>query len=437
MMVVSTIVIFPCLIVRPGIIANLATFIERQSLMLSIVRKYHAAFSGLSRGVWIISTALFVNRSGAMVLPFLTLYFRKELHFTDAQSGILLSSYGIAAIAGTLLGGKITSRIGGIRTQYISLATTPLVFLLLGRATHFAEVAFYMALLALTAEAARPAATTATTQFAASENHTKALALNRMAVNLGTTFGPFVGGLLATMDFHLLFAFNAIAIELSLLLLFCNFGLAPISRRHVGRRPENHAVVPTSPWRDGQFMLVMFWTLVTAIVFFQLLCTYPLYLQDVYHLSEFHIGMLMAINTIVIVLFEMVLIDYVRRFNIFSVIAIGSLLSCVGLGMMSFGTGFVFCAITVLVWTMGEMLAMPLTAAYVARSSSDENRGEYMGVYTSTYAIALVIAPIIWMSLYRINVQYVCYASLLIGIVVFFGLQSFNWAPVIKRPALD
>ena len=404
-------------------------------MIQTIVRKYVAAYSGLSREVWVISMALLVNRAGAMVLPFLTLYFRKELGFSLKDSGLLLSCYGLAAIVGTLLGGKLTAWIGGIRTQYISLAGAPPIFLLLGQADSIWEVAFFLALLALFAEAARPAATTATTEFAAPENHTKALALNRMAVNLGTAIGPFIGGYLAAVDFGLLFTCNAFSIQASLLLLFCNFTFAKyrIPRPKTTNKDKNRV----SPFFDSRFMLFMLLTLATGIVFFQIICTFPLYLHDVYNMSEEHIGAMMAINTLVIVAFEMVLIDYVRRFNKLTVIAIGSLLSCLGFGLMPFGTGFVFCALTVLVWTMGEMLAMPLTAAFVAQSADDENRGKYMGVYTSTYAVALVVAPLIWMALYRIDVHLVSYVSIAIGVVVYFAFQSFRLAPVIKQPALD
>ena len=400
-----------------------------------IIRKYVAAYSGLSREVWVISMALLINRAGAMVLPFLTLYFRKELGFSEFHSGILLACYGVAAIGGTLLGGKLTTVIGGIRTQYLSLSLTPPMFLLLGQADSFVEVATCMALLAICAEAARPAATTATTQFAAPENHTKALALNRMAVNLGTAIGPAVGGFLATIDFGFLFTCNAFSIQVSLLLLFCNFTFSKY--RIPQAKNVDKSVKAISPFADGQFMLFMLLTLLTGIVFFQLICTFPLYLHDVYKMSEAQIGAMMSINTLVIVAFEMVLIDYIKRFNMLTIIGIGSLLSCLGFGLMPFGTGFVFCALTVLVWTMGEMLSMPLTAAMVAQSSNDKNRGEYMGVYTSTYAVALVVAPLIWMTLYRIDVHLVSYASIVIGILVYFAFKSMRVAPVIKQPALD
>jgi len=42
----------------------------------SSLRTYRNAYTGLSRSTWLLSLIMLINRSGTMVVPFMTLYMR-------------------------------------------------------------------------------------------------------------------------------------------------------------------------------------------------------------------------------------------------------------------------------------------------------------------------------------------------------------------------
>jgi MFS family permease len=128
-------------------------------------------------------------------------------------------------------------------------------------------------------------------------------------------------------------------------------------------------------------------------VFIQVLITFPLYMRDVYGLAENRIGQLLAVNTVMIVVLEMILMEKIRKYPLTRMINISFVLLGVGLGLMPLGRGFAFAAFTVAVWTFGEMLSMPLVSALIAGRAGDAVRGRYMGVFSFVFSLAFIVAP--------------------------------------------
>ncbi len=114
---------------------------------------------------WWLAGVMLINRCGTMVMPFLTLYLTRHLHFSIAQAGYIMGIYGIGCVAGAWLGGVLTDRTGAGRVQFITLLLHGLVFLVLGRLEQFYSVAIFAALLGLVGEAFRPANAAATAYF--------------------------------------------------------------------------------------------------------------------------------------------------------------------------------------------------------------------------------------------------------------------------------
>src|SRR6478672_2678619 len=101
--------------------------------MLSpVVNLYRSAFSGLTRENWWLSVTLLVNRSGTMVVPFLTLYLTNYHHFSIARAGLVMGLFGAGAIAGGFIGGRLTDNFGFYPIQLAALSGGGLFFILLG-----------------------------------------------------------------------------------------------------------------------------------------------------------------------------------------------------------------------------------------------------------------------------------------------------------------
>lgn len=385
-----------------------------------IARQYLASFRGLSPQVWLVAVTILINRSGTMVLPFFALYATSELGLSVTASGRLLAIYGVGAVAGNWLGGWFTGKFGPFVVQFGSLTLAAVGFLLLSTAHETITVGACLFLLSLVGEAYRPASATATTLLAPPNLHTRAFALNRLAVNLGMSIGPVLGGFLAEVGFNYLFYADAATCFLAALFVAATLGLRP--PEELDHAEPNRLGNVGSPWRDGQFLAVMALLFLAGMVFFQLMGTYVLYLEEHFHFTKPMIGGMLAINTVLIVLVEMPVILHTERFSRLRMLACGCALFGLGFGLLPLGRGFAFAAALMVVLTAGEILESAPSLAYVSGRGTRANRAAYMGFYSMTMSAAFVLAPLVGMSIYAIHPDWLWYACLVICTVVAGGL---------------
>jgi len=360
-------------------------------------RLYSQLFTGLPREVWFLCLVTFVQRSGTMVLPFLTLYLTQRKSFSVQEAGAVLSLYGVGAIVGSYVGGWLSDRIESIPTQIVSLclATAALVGLSLMHSP--LSIIVVVVLWSIVAESMRPANGAALAEMSPPDLHVRAFGLRRLSTNLGMSIGPALGGFLVTLSYHWLFVIEA---GVGLLAAGLLWGLLlpasrPVSSSH---QPDPSLVAVNtprqSPWQDTVFLTILVLTSLIVIVLFQLFGAYPLTLAEVHHFPSYTIGFVFTLNTLVIVVCQMPVLHVVERFDTLRVIGIGAFLLCAGFALLPFGITPSSLAVTVLVWTCGEMLTTPLLESFVAQRSPAENRGRYMGLFSAAYSVAFVLAPV-------------------------------------------
>ena len=366
-------------------------------MLRRIAGAYRAAFAGLPRQVWILALAAVVNRSGTMVLPFMTLYLTTKLSFSAVEAGRVLSLYGLGAIAGSWLGGVLSDRAGPLRVQIASLTGTGIGFIALSRIEGRLGVSLAMLGLSVVQECFRPAMLTAVTRGSDPAVRTRSLALVRLAVNLGMTVGPAVGGILAVHHYGLLFVADAATCWLAAGVLAVTVGWSGGPRP----LPSAVAVSAVSPWRDRPYLAFLAAMVVLGTVFFQIWSTMPLYFRQHYRLAEDSIGFLLAINTVMIVAFEMVLLRAVERRDHMALAGLGCLLVCTGFALLPLGKSWAFAALAVVVWTVGEMLSVPLTNSVASNRAPAASSGRYMGAYSLAFAVSFVLAPTLGTTVYE------------------------------------
>lgn len=394
----------------------------------SIVGSYRQAYSGLPRSVWVLSTIMLINRSGTMVLPYLGLYLTAKLTMSEIDFGYLLSFYGCGAIVGAYLGGQLCRTLGSIRTQIVCLLCGGPLLVFLGLLQDFWALALFLPFIALFLEAARPATTSATTELCPKALHTKALALNRMAVNLGMAIGPVIGGSLFHWGFIYLVIINGSFSVMAGLLLWLYFGFRRIAPLQELASPTQ-SLRGASPWRDKIYLTLLLINTLTGIIFFQVMGTYQIYLRDDFAWTEFELGCLLAINTVVIVLMEMVLVDKLKQRNHLHVIGWGCLAVGVGFGVVAFSGSLPFAILSVMLWTFGEMLTMPLSVAYASRRSTTSSRSAYLAAYSMSFSLCMVAAPLIGTRLYSLDHQLPWMISLAMGVLLLvacYGLAKWE-----------
>lgn len=398
----------------------------------SIVAAYRKAYADLPAPIWLLSFAIFVNRLGTMVLPFLTLYLTKAQGYSDSMAGLVVSVYGIGSVAGAYVGGQLTKPVGPIRLQIILLLLSVPVFVVLPFCTSFGTLAAAIFTLSVFCEGIRPANATAITKYSTPHQRTRAFALNRTALNLGVSFGPAIGGLLISISFFWIFVADALTTAACALLLIRFFGLSANPTNFDESSHDSQADLSNStsnsdtPLADPNFLIYLVLTFTCALVFFQFYTTYPLYLNEHYGLNEFQIGLVYAINTVIIVFFEMLLVERAKHWNLLVMVGWGSFLTCAGFGILPFSNSIAFCVLSMLIITVGEMLHSPMSASWVSQRSENRDTGKYMGWYTMSYSLAFIAGPAVGGFIYQTNKSLVWYVALALGALVLLGFLTLN-----------
>lgn len=358
--------------------------------------RYFSSFRGLPREVWILASVGFVHRSGLMVLPFLTLYATTRLGATATQAGLLLGAYGVGSLLGNGLGGWLTDRVGHLRVQVGSLACSGMMFSGLGHSADLIALGAGLFLTALVGEMHRPANNAAIATYCPESEHPRAYALHRLAINAGVAIGPALGGQLAAMDYALLFPLNGAFLFASALILL-SFGRGwqaqAVSSSNADEAGSVGKGVRGGVWRDGVLLAAVGFSMVSSLVFFQLMSTMPLYLNQQWGFSEGRIGLLFGVNTVTIILIEMPVTARLQGRPPLQMVALGVALVGVGFGLLPFGSGTPWAVFTILVWTAGEILMAPFLVSFIASRASAAERGRAMGLLGMSFGGAHALGP--------------------------------------------
>jgi predicted MFS family arabinose efflux permease len=391
-------------------------------MLRSIAATYREAFSGLSRSVWLLSFASLINRAGTMVMPFLVLFLTEKRGLTTTEAGQTLALYGFAAMLSSYFGGRLCDRFGPLRIMQVSLLLTGLSFWALGQVQGRLAISAMVLVLALVGEVFRPANLAALAAASDPAERTRSIALMRLAVNAGMAVGPSVGGLLAALSYGWLFWVDGASSILAAGLLFFAFPGARTAAP--AARPAGSAPART-PFRDPPVLAILGMMFLLSVVVFQVTSTFPLTLRDLYGFSEARIGVTLASNTVIIVLFEMVLIHSLARRDPLKVAGVGSFLFGAGLALLPFGSGLGYAVFTVAIWTVGEMLAFPLLTSAVAARAPEETRGAYMGLLNFSFATGFVVAPLVGTWVYqRLGPRALWLGCGAAGLLVWAGLYA-------------
>ena len=393
-------------------------------LIRTTLSAYRAAYAGLPREVWLLAGALLVNRAGTMVLPFLSLYLTRDLDLSAADAGIIIGCFGLGSMAGSFIGGWLSDRVNPIRVQELSLIASGFGFLAFTQLETFSALAGGVLVLAAISDAFRPALMSAVAHRSSPENRARAFALIRLAANLGMAVGPAAAGLLAVYGYVWIFVGDAVTCWAAAVMLAVTIRAdapAQVADRQQDRTRGG------SPWKDLPFLGFMLLLVVLAMAFFQVWSTVPLYLRSFYEFSKRSIGLLLALNALLIVLAEMLLIRAVEGFDRMRMVGLGAFLVCGGLAILPFGPGWITAVAFMVVLTVGEMLSMPIANAVVAERAGVGSVGRYMGIYTLTFSTAFVLGPIVGTATYQnLGPQALWFGAGAVGVVLAIAFAALS-----------
>lgn len=359
-----------------------------------IIETYRVSFSGLSRETWLLSWVILINRCGYMAVPFMSMYVTQSLHRSIADAGFIITLFGVGSVLGAMAGGYLTDKIGFRPVQILSLIFSGGMFVIFGLVDDFNWLCILTVIMSFFVEAFKPANTAAIASYSSPENLTRSYSLNRLAQNVGFGFGTSVGGILAAIDYHLLFWVDGVVYAVAGLLIWL---LLPKKQRNM--QPENETDLSpgsASPWRDGFFVRFIILVTLYMISFSLLFRLVPVYWKQTLHIGESTIGLLMGMNGLIIAMFEMVMIQSLRNRRQDSYYIIAGILFTGGSYLFLIVPQFVPVALafgTVLFFTAGEMLTLPYINTVVINRSTELTRGKYAAAYSMTWAVAQIVGP--------------------------------------------
>lgn len=362
---------------------------------MRILKIYIDSFSGLSKESWMLAVVMLINRAGSMVLPFLGVYMTDHLGFKLEVAGLVLSFFGIGSVLGSWLGGWVTDKIGEFKVQSLSLILSVPLFCLIPLFQTEIGLATIILIQSTVSEFFRPANSVAITKYAKKSNMTRSFSLNRMAVNLGFSIGPAMGGILSAISYDFLFYTNALAAFIAGLVYIWFFR----NRKH--RNVEEEIEIEPnqnegSPYRDSKFVLFAFLCMLFSICFFQLLSTLTIFYKSEAQLSQQSIGYLLGYSGFIIVLMEMLLVEIAdKRFRLRFTLFIGTLLCGISFAILGLSSSVFVLILAMTILCVGEIWTMPFMSTITALRSGPNNKGAYMGLLGIGFSLSFIITPFV------------------------------------------
>ncbi|MEY2428529.1 MAG: hypothetical protein QOJ40_1414 [Verrucomicrobiota bacterium] len=348
----------------------------------------------LPRAAWILFFGTFLNKFGTFVLPFLAIYMTR-LGYTIAQAGLAIGAYGIGTLCASLLGGYLADRLGRRKTIVLSMFSVSVAMLSLSQARSLAGIVFFSGLAGLTGELYRPASSALLADLVPVGQRVTAFAAYRMAFNAGFAFGPAAAGWLAKKSFVWLFVGDAFT---SVLYGVVAWFALPAGLR--GTPIENSVLETVRVLRDDRRLRqIVCAALAIGVVFVQVSSTMSLLITQS-GFSPATYGLLISLNGVLVVLCELPLTTITKRYPARRMIALGYLLIGAGFASNALVRTIPLLVLTVVLFTVGEMISMPVSGAYVADLAPAHQRGLYMGTYGMTWSLAFVCGPSLGMLLF-------------------------------------
>ena len=383
---------------------------------------YIGTFKGLSIEVWWLALITLINRAGTMVIPFLSLYLTQGLSFSLKDVGWVMTAYGFGSIIGSWLGGKLTDKLGYYKVMVTSMVLTGILFVALQTLTTFTTFCIGLFIVMVVADSFRPAMFVALSAYSKEENKTRSVTLIRLAINLGFSAGPVMGGLIIThLGYSGLFWVDGVTCFIAGLLI-----LQVLNPKKAKTFEQVEVQNPKSPYSDGLFWIFFVAMSLFGIVFLQYFSTIPLFYKEVHLLTEFEIGLIMGLNGALIFITEMPLIKWIERktFSMAGLMLTGAILTGISIIILNL-TGWVgIIIIGMLFMTIGEMIAFPFSNAFAMERSKRGNQGAYMAMYSISFSVSHIFGHNMGMQMienygYETTWYFVTFLAVLCSVLLF------------------
>jgi MFS family permease len=394
-----------------------------------MIQRVRLTMADYPREFWILFGGTLVNAAGSgLVFPFFTLYVRQRFGIPMVTIGAAMSVMAGAGVASGAVGGALADRFGRKKLMVggLTLGATALFSMgLVDSVGAFVAVAILMDLIF---PVFGPASQAMISDLVEPGKRARAYGLIRVAFNLGVAIGPAIGGFLAERSYFILFASDAITS-----LIFAGIILFFIAETRPEMRRGDRAVPQTGYGpllRDTPFVLFCLVSVVVTAVYAQMNSTWPVFMKENYGILERQYGLMMSLSAAMVVLFQFPITGFTERHARTTMLAWGTALYAIGFGLVGFVSTAPLFTLALAIWTVGEMVHVPVSQAYVADVAPEDMRGRYMGAAGLTWGMGWGIGPFLaGLVMDRADPHYVWYGCLVVGLaaaMAFLGLGQWR-----------
>ncbi|WP_414168280.1 MDR family MFS transporter [Streptoverticillium reticulum] len=349
--------------------------------------------SGLPREFWWLWTSTLINRLGSFVSTFLALYLTLERGYSASFAGMVAALHGLGGVISSIGSGVLTDRLGRRPTLLVAQTSTAFSVALLGFMQHPAAIAAVAFVVGMAANASRPAVQAMMADIVAPQDRVRAFALNYWAINLGFAFSSLAAGLIAEHSYLIGFLAEGTMTLACAVLVFLKLPESRPERTSSGTAADEPAVGMGTVLRDRRYMSVVGLSFLIALIFQQSSVALPVAMGGS-GFSSGDYGMVIAVNGVLIVALQIPVTRFIEHRDPQRLLVLSALLAGYGFGLTAFAGSIAMYVLTVCVWTVAEIVNSPTQMGLVVRLSPTHGRGRYQGVYTLSWSVAALVAPL-------------------------------------------
>jgi MFS family permease len=360
----------------------------RSRILRAVATRWLPSTRGLPRAFWVLWAGTLVNRAGAFVMPFLALYLVGPCGLSVERAGEVAALAGLGSLGAGPLAGALADRVGRRFALAAAGALGAAAMLALGFARRELAIEACAFALGLFGEMYRPVSSAIVADVVNPSDRARAYGLLYWAVNLGFSIAPAAAGLLAAKSYRALFfvdgattlAFTAMVVR-----------LVPETR-------PAHPPAPISsfaaPYVHRAFLAFAAASLLLSTFFHQIGAALPIDMGR-HGISPRSFGLLLALNGVLIVLLQPVATTLQERWPRGRVMAWGAFVTGVGFGIPALAAGTGVYALSIAVWTLGEIAMSGISLAVVADFAPPHLRASYQGAFQLAWAGGCALAPVV------------------------------------------
>ncbi|WP_433201521.1 MFS transporter [Dactylosporangium sp. CS-047395] len=362
---------------------------------MSAEPRFRDAVRHLPARVWLVSAGILVNRAGNFLPIFIVLYVTVT-HHSPWMSGLVLGVAGLGNVLGNAVGGHLADHLGRRWTMTVSGLATAALTACIPLAGPLVVLVVLVGLVGVASQLYRPAAAALLVDGLDHRQRLAAAGVFRFAMNIGAAIGGVAGGVLATVSYEWMFYSNALAALVFAIVtaVFVRDPAAYADAKADADATPQEAGGYRAALADRRLRRFLAMTFVAEAVYIQSTVGLPLHVTAK-GLTPADFGFLIGLNGLLVLVFELPITAAVSRRRPEYVLAVGNLLTGVGLALTVFAGSMVWLGATVVLWTAGEMLYASMAAAYMGGLAPAHLVGRYQGLYGATITAGNGLGPLI------------------------------------------